>query len=147
MQKLSEAALKARTITSILVACMLLTATIPAASGQATELDANVERDARTLVVGRISGNPRKHASRLQRLGQHLVDKHEAFDRVEVILKAKPTDMIEAARRGEIDIVSETLFTALQIEATGQMEMALLEWKENVRAYHSVLLVRADSPF
>lgn len=117
------------------------------ASAQNPGKDAVAGETPRTLVIARVSGNPRKHAARLAALGQHVVDNHSAFDRVEVILKPDPDDMVAAARRGEIDIVSETLFTALKLEATGKMNMALLEWKENVRAYHSVLLVRADSPF
>lgn len=135
-----------RMLPVFLVPVLALLLSFPAAA-EDVQLDAVAEKKARTLIVGRVSGNPRKHASRLLALGEHIVANHSAFDRVEVILKPNPDDMVAAAQRGEIDIVSETLFTALKIEATGQMDMALLEWKENVRAYHSVLLVRADSPF
>jgi len=96
--------------------------------------------------VGRVSGNPRKHAARLLAFGQHIVDNHDAFDDVEVVLKHQPEDMIAAAERGDIDIISETVFAALQIEAAGTMKMELREWKENARSYHSVLLVLKKSP-
>ena len=99
----------------------------------------------RILTIGRVSGNPRKHAGRLLALGQFIVARHEGFDNVEVVLKPHPDEMVAAALRGEIDLISETVFTALQLEKTGKMEMALLEWKDGVRAYHSQILVRADS--
>ena len=135
-----------RMLPVFLIPVLALLLTVPAAA-QDVPQDAVAEKKARTLIVGRVSGNPRKHASRLLALGEHIVASHSAFDHVEVILKPNPDDMVAAAQSGEIDIVSETLFTALKIEATGQMDMALLEWKENVPSYHSVLLVRADSPF
>lgn len=117
------------------------------AFGQSAKSEAISEKNPRTLTIGRVTGNPRKHAARLLALGQHIVANHDAFDDVAVVLKHKPEEMFEASARGEIDIVSETVFAALQIEASGQMEMALLEWKDNVRSYHSVVLVRKESPF
>ena len=112
-------------------------------SAQATD-DRAVSRE-RTLVVGRISGNPKKHASRLMTLGNHLVSEHESFDRVRVVLIPQPEDMVASTNRGDIDIISETAFSALRLERDGDMEPALLEWKGGVRAYHSLILVRADS--
>lgn len=109
-----------------------------------TQIAASSER---TLRIGRVSGNPRKHAGRLQRLGEYVVARHEAFDDVKVVLTHKPAEMVEAVGRGEIDLISETVFTALQIESTGKMEVALLEWKDGVRNYHGAILVRADSKF
>jgi len=118
-----------------------------AASAQSAPLDNVSQKSPRTLTVGRVSGNPRKHAARLLAFGQHIVDNHDAFDDVEVVLKHQPEDMIAAAERGDIDIISETVFAALQIEAAGTMKMEMREWKENARSYHSVLLVRKESPF
>lgn len=112
------------------------TSTAPAATGSD-----------RVLTIGRVSGNPRKHAARLQALADHVVARHEAFDSVEVVLKSRLNAMVEAARAGEIDIISETLFSAFALERDGGMEMRLVEWKGGVRAYHSVILVRRDSDY
>lgn len=117
------------------------------ASAQLAKPDTASQKNPRTLIVGRVSGNPRKHAARLLAFGQHIVDNHDAFDAVEVVLKHQPEEMIAASARGEVDLVSETVFAALQIAAAGNMKMEMLEWKENARSYHSVFLVRKDSPF
>lgn len=132
---------------AILVAAAYAGFPAPSATAQSVQQDQVSPKSPRTLTVGRISGNPRKHAARLMALGQHIITNHAAFDDVAVVLKHKPEEMIAASARGEIDLVSETLFAALQIAGAGQMDMALLEWKENVRSYHSVFLVRKDSPF
>ncbi len=118
---------------------------IPASHAQGVTGD-GVSRE-RTLVIGRISGNPRKHASRLMTLANHLVSRHDAFDDVKIVMIPEPDDMIASAARNEVDIISETVFGALHLERDGGMEPALLEWKGNVRSYHSVVLVRANSPF
>jgi hypothetical protein len=41
--------------------------------------------------------------------------RHDSFDRVEVVLKNQADEMIAAAGRGEIDLISETVFTALRL--------------------------------
>lgn len=105
------------------------------------------DAQARVLTIGRVSGNPRKHAGRLKRLGDYIVARHDGFDTVKVVLTHRAAEMVEAVSKNEIDLISETVFTALQIEGSGNMEMALLEWKDGVRSYHGAVLVRNDSRF
>lgn len=104
--------------------------------------------DARTaLTIGRISGNPRKHAGRLSAFGEYLVHRLQGYGPTEtdIVLSANPGEILDAAARGDIDLISETVFAAAQLEETGAMEIALVEWKRNVRRYRSALIVRKDS--
>ena len=130
-------------LAGMLVASPLLL--IPDAFAQSVVSTVEVDTAARTLRIGRISGNPRKHAGRLAKFGSYIAIRHDSFDRVEVVLKNQADEMIAAAGRGEIDLISETVFTALRLEQDAGMEMRVLELKDSVRAYHSVILVRADS--
>lgn len=123
-------------------------AIVPEPARAETDVAGEVRDDSsRLLTIGRVSGNPRKHAGRLQSLGSYLVARHDDFDDVKVVLTHRPAEMVEAVARDEIDLISETVFTALQLEGAGTMEMALLEWKDGVRSYHGAILVRADSSF
>lgn len=121
---------------------------MPEAARAQSKANSEVQHESdRVLTIGRVSGNPRKHAGRLKTLGDFLVARHDSFDDVKVVLAHRSAGMVEAVARHEIDLISETIFTALQIESVGNMEMALLEWKDGVRNYHSAVLVMADSRF
>ncbi len=101
----------------------------------------------KTLTIGRVSGNPRKHAGRLMAFGEYLTDRLGADfrTRAEIVMDADVQNVLAAAARGEIDVISETVFTAARLENTGKMEIMLLEWKRNVTRYRSALIVQKDS--
>ncbi|MEP4380622.1 MAG: phosphate/phosphite/phosphonate ABC transporter substrate-binding protein [Alphaproteobacteria bacterium] len=100
-----------------------------------------------TLTIGRVSGNPRKHAGRLAAFGGYLAQRLAAYGPTgtNVVLDANPQSLIAKAGRGEIDVISETVFTASRLVNTGAMEIALLEWKRNIQRYRTALIVRVDS--
>lgn len=104
-------------------------------------------RDGAVLTIGRVSGNPRKHVGRLGAFGDYLVRqlKDHGITRTEIVLKPEQSEMIAAAVREEIDLISETAFTAAELEQRGQMEIALVEWKRGLREYATAIIVRKDS--
>lgn len=100
-----------------------------------------------TLTIGRVSGNPRKHAGRLTAFGEYLAHRLEGYGPTgtDIVLDANPETILTRAMRGEIDVISETVFTASRLVNTGAMEIALLEWKRGVQRYRTALIVRKDS--
>ncbi len=131
---------------SALLACSLSFAPATVAAGpDNSQLAANADMPA--IVVGRIAENPKKHYSRLKRLADHLTSKLSGVDRrsgTAIFAKDFET-MAGYLRSGQVDVISETPFSALRlVEETGA-EILLREWKKGVAEYRTVFFVRRDS--
>lgn len=136
----------ARTLSPI-VLIALVAAPLPLIAAPASASD-SVEAPAHTtLTIGRVSGNPRKHAGRLTAFGEYLLERLDGHGllRAEIVLNSNPQKILAAAAAGDIDLISETVFTAARLENTGAMEIALLEWKRDVDRYRTAVLVRKES--
>lgn len=98
------------------------------------------------LVLGRISQEPRKHYARLKAMADflalHLADQGVAG--VDVVLAGSATKMEEMLRDGTVDILSETPFVALELEASGLVSLLLREWKGGLPEYRTLIVARKD---
>ncbi|MGF1681362.1 phosphate/phosphite/phosphonate ABC transporter substrate-binding protein [Photobacterium minamisatsumaniensis] len=103
--------------------------------------------DTRTLSIGVISNHPSKHIIKTKPLMGYLQKEMDVFgyQSYEIIVKTNIEDMIKSINRGEVDIVSETLYGASQIYQQTVMEPILLRWKKNVSRYNSYFITRKDS--
>tara|TARA_R110002110_G_scaffold260260_1_gene475890 strand:+ start:73454 stop:74407 length:954 start_codon:yes stop_codon:yes gene_type:complete len=119
----------------------------PPLAGAALASDETAITTRTTLTIGRVSGNPRKHAGRLMAFGEYLLSRLDGYglSGTEVVLNANPQNILDSSVRGEIDLMSETVFTAMRLESTDAMEIALLEWKQEIQRYRTALIVRKDS--
>jgi phosphonate transport system substrate-binding protein len=99
------------------------------------------------LVVGKVSDNPKKFHPALVAMGDYLVKAASGagLRTSSVALTQTSGEMAERLRRGEVDLVSDTLFGALIYERDGGAEIALREWKKGVSTYRSLIVARADS--
>ena len=99
------------------------------------------------LVIGRISSNVPKYLPRLQAMANYLSIKMagQGFSGIDIRIVDTLEEMTELFRNGEVDIVSETAFGAIELERDGLAEMLLREWKGGVPSYTSVIFVRRDS--
>lgn len=99
------------------------------------------------LVVGKVSDNPKKVHPALTAMGEYLVRAANGagLKTSSVALTLTSAEMAERLRKGEVDLVSETLFGALIYERDAGAEIALREWKGGVSAYRSLIVARADS--
>lgn len=98
-----------------------------------------------TIVLGRVSNNPRKHYAALDALGNYLVQHSDDFVRHETRLAKDNHEMIELLRAGKIDLVSETAFSAIQYERLADAEILLRQWKGGQASYKTVFFARKDS--
>ncbi len=104
--------------------------------------------DAVTLVLGRITDEPQKHFPKLRAMADELARElaPDGVARVDVAMVETLDKMKELLAAGKVDIVSETPFMALDLEAAGVARLLLREWKSGVAEYSSIIIARADGP-
>ncbi len=129
----------ARRVLLALLACVLVLAV-----GVVSAADR--DRD-RTLVIGKVSTNPKKHYRYLKPMAEYVVARmHDlGIDRVEVLMARNNRQMARYLRKGQVDWVTETVFSAIEFEDRAGAEILLLKWKKGVPAYHTVFFAREDS--
>lgn len=104
-------------------------------------------RAANRLVIGRITTNVPKYLPRLQAMANYLSIEFagHGISGVDIRMVATVEEMAELFRAGEVDLVSETAFGAIELERDGLSEMLLREWKGGVPEYTSVIFARRGS--
>ena len=125
--------------------CLALFAGAPAHAAGGKSASAAEAVAGRTLVLGRISNNPRKHLPKMDKLAGYLAVKLKdlGVGGVRSVTVPDRGAMASALGRGEVDLYSETILSSLYLEAHGG-EIILREWKKGVAHYCSVIVVRTD---
>lgn len=125
----------------LLAACL----SAPTMSGEVVPPDAG--RSARTLVIGKVTHNPKKHYARLMPLAKYLVDRMGDLGvvRAEVRLTRSVNDMAQLLAEGKVDLITETPYGAVSFIDRVGAEPILLKWKKGVREYRSIIVVHKDS--
>lgn len=102
---------------------------------------------AATLVIGRISDNPRSDVQRLRPLLDYVVPKLRSvgIERGEILLARDPVQLRNYLRRGRVDWVTETAAMAAMLGADAGAKPFLRAIRDNEGAYRSVIFVRRDS--
>jgi phosphonate transport system substrate-binding protein len=102
---------------------------------------------ASTLVIGRISDNPRTDVQRLRPLLDYIVPKLQSvgIERGEILLARDPVQLRNYLRRGRVDWVTETAAMAAMLGADANAKPMLRAIRDNEGAYRSVIFVRRDS--
>lgn len=100
-----------------------------------------------TIVVGRISEDPKKQYPRIEAMANYLASRlgDWGIERGEVRIVASNDDMVVDLRTGRVDVLSETAISALYLEEQAGAEILLREWKKGVRSYRSVFITRKDA--
>lgn len=95
------------------------------------------------LVIGAISHKAKKHIEFSQPLADYLAEnlKDFGYTHGKVVVAKNVAQMSEMLRAGQVDLVSETVFSALELEEAGA-EMFLRRWKNGVGFYSSLIFVR-----
>ena len=107
----------------------------------------NLSPRERTIVVGRVTEDPKKHFARLETFANYLAGRLESVGITAggVVIAKDNEQMITYLREGKVDLLSETALSALLfVEQTGA-EILLREWKKGVPTYRTVLITRAES--
>lgn len=100
-----------------------------------------------TLGVARVAHDVSEHLPGLQAmsdyLGAGLV--HERARRVRPLIARSHAEMIDFLQRGVADVVSDTPFAAIRFVEEAGARILLLERRDGVTQYHSMIFVRKDS--
>jgi phosphonate transport system substrate-binding protein len=105
-------------------------------------------KDDPTFIIGRVTADARKSQKKISPMGDYLAKHLRDFgvSRAAVRLARSNREMIELLRRGEVDLISETPFSAFFLAAHGGGEIILREWKKGKASYYTVFIARKDSP-
>lgn len=101
----------------------------------------------RTIVVGRVSEDPKKHFARIEAFASYLARRLESVGIAapSVVIAKDNQQMLKYLRQGKVDLVSETALSALLFVEQAGAEILLREWKKGVPTYRTVFFARAES--
>ncbi|MEW8507707.1 MAG: phosphate/phosphite/phosphonate ABC transporter substrate-binding protein [Candidatus Thiodiazotropha sp.] len=104
--------------------------------------------DTDTLVLGKISHNPKKHYRYLKPMLKYAVDRMRDLGiRKGKIRMAKTKEQLaELVASGEVDWVTETPIAAAYLHEASGAEILLRKWKKGMPEYHTVFFSRTDGP-
>lgn len=99
------------------------------------------------LVIGIVSSKAKKNIKRTTPLVNYLVDNLSdyGFNTGEVWVSNSIEQMGEWLRSGDVDIVTETVFSGLTLKHNYGADIGLLRWKKGVNSYQSILFTHQDS--
>jgi phosphonate transport system substrate-binding protein len=114
---------------------------------EATDQNAAKITRAETLIVARISNDPRNQLKKIQYLGKYLTPRmgDVGIRKIRGIFVPNKRQLQMLLRQGKVDIFSESPLTSLWLRDHAGSKPFLREWKNNVARYHSVLMARRDS--
>ena len=100
-----------------------------------------------TLIVGRVSADPVKTLPRLQELSAYLAGHlaHLGITSSRAVVARNNEEMVALLRSGDVDLVSETVMSAMLFSNAAGADFLMREWKRGVASYRSLLFARRDS--
>jgi phosphonate transport system substrate-binding protein len=129
--------------------CLAAGALLYGGNAAATGVPAGAAPEVRahTLVIGKVSSNPRKHYLRLKPMVDYVAERMGALGitRGEVLMARDNAQMIQYLREGRVDWVTETLYSAVLYERAGVAESVLRKWKKGVAEYRTLFFTRMES--
>lgn len=130
------------TLLPALLFCLPLTAT---ADSHVTPVIQN--HSPKTLVIGKVSSNPKKHYRFLKPIADYAAHKMRdlGYQNAKVLMARNNNEMAQYLREGRVDWVTETPFSAMFLHNQAGAELLLRKWKKSVPEYHTVFFVRKDS--
>ena len=100
-----------------------------------------------TIVVGRVTSNPRNNFSMIETLARYLARRLDPLGITawDVLIAKDNRQMIGYLSEGKVDLVSEAVLSAILFSEQAGAEILLREWKKGAPWYHTVFITRKDS--
>ncbi|MGI9451113.1 MAG: phosphate/phosphite/phosphonate ABC transporter substrate-binding protein [Geminicoccaceae bacterium] len=110
-------------------------------------LSGAVDASAKTVVLGSVSDNIKKHMVRFQPLADYLKEELSAEGVTDVQITVLPSSdsMAQALRDGRIDLYFDSPLVAAKVARASNSKPFLRRWKRGIGSYHSVIMVPTDS--
>ena len=134
-----------RIVTCIFMVTLCLPIKIQAEPGRLAE-EGPTRRT--TLVLGRISDNPKKHFKMLKPIVDYVAAQMADIGILtgKVVLANNNRQMSQFISDGVVDWVTETPFSALLLAEETGADIILRRWKDGVANYRTVFITLKDSP-
>lgn len=102
----------------------------------------------RTLVIGKVTGNPKKLYRYLKPIADYVVAHMEdlGIREAKVLMAKTNSQMVSYFKQGKIDWLTETAFSAVYFHEKVEAEFLLKKWKKGVKEYHTIFFTRKDGP-
>ncbi|GHF29962.1 hypothetical protein GCM10017044_26600 [Kordiimonas sediminis] len=100
----------------------------------------------KSFVLGRVSVYPDEEMSRLESLSIYLKQNLPNAENMhfEQVIVSSLEEMIELLKKGEVDLVSETPFAAMELQLATGAEILLRERKYGMKEYDSLLIANSN---
>lgn len=100
-----------------------------------------------TLVIGKISTNPKKHYGYLKPAAAYVVSQIAdlGYTDSKVLMAKNAQQMLSYLRQGKVDWVTESPFPSMIFQQKVELDFIARKWKKGVAEYHSVFFTRKDS--
>ncbi|WP_026958289.1 phosphate/phosphite/phosphonate ABC transporter substrate-binding protein [Aliagarivorans taiwanensis] len=107
----------------------------------------SAKSDDATLVLGVISTNPKKAVKRTTPFAKYLVSQLQdhGVTQSKVMVATNLEQMVRWMKAGKVDMVSDTVFSAVTLVNEAGAELLARRWKSGVAEYSSVFFSRQDS--
>ena len=105
------------------------------------------KQDPGTLVIGKVSHNPKKHYHYLKPIADYVAARMGDLGivRAKVLMARDNQQMIHFLRQGRVDWVTETVMSASEFAMQAGGEILLRKWKKGVPDYYTVFFTREES--
>lgn len=102
--------------------------------------------DPNTLVIGKISHNPKKHYRYLKPMLMYVVERMRdlGITKGKIRMAKSKEHMAELLARGDVDWVTETPIAASYLHEKSGAELLLRKWKKNTSEYYTVFFSLKD---
>ena len=101
----------------------------------------------KTLTISKITNNPSKHARKMQPFVDYLVSQLSDYGYTEgkLVFARDPQQLAQYLRSEKVDMASDTPFAYAKTHLYAPVEPIAVRWKNGIKQYNSVIIVRADS--
>lgn len=100
-----------------------------------------------TITVGNVSDDPKKTIPKLEAMAGYLARQlaDSGIQSGSAIVARDNEQMIKLLMQGEVDVVSETVFSAVDFATRAGAEILLWEWKNGLDFYNTIVFVPKNS--
>lgn len=136
----------------LLQICLLSSAILLALCGSGSAVSAGDGDGAAvhpsTLVIGKVSSDPRKHYRYLKPMVDYAAAqmKDLGIRNGSVLMARDNAQMMDFLRQGKVDWITETAYSSLLYEQHNIAEILLRKWKKDAAQYHTIFFARKESP-
>ncbi len=105
------------------------------------------ETRGKTLVIGKVSSNPKKHYKYLKPIADYMVERMAdlGYTDSDVLMAKDIKQLARYMKQGKVDWVTESPFPAAILHRDAGAEYIARKWKKGVAEYHTVFFTRQGS--